>query len=115
MITLLDHDGKEVTEELVVSWIKDAICEYFHITTTTLGENTRAHVSSYPRKLFWYFGRCQYDISNKLLQGIAGVYYTHDVITIQSQTALLQSHYNKDLKYDITEIRKMLLKREELA
>lgn len=115
MITLLDHDGKEVTEELVVTWIKDVVCEYFHISRATLGEQTRAHVSSYPRKLFWYFGRCQYDISNKLLQNIASNIYPSDVITIQSQTALLQSHYNRELKYDITEIRKMLLKREELA
>jgi len=115
MITLIDQGGKEVEEETVVAWIKDAVCEYFHITTTTLGENTRAKISSHPRKLFWYFGRCQYNIPSKLLLGIAGVFYTPDVVTIQSQTALLQAHYDKEINYDIGEIRKLLLKKEVLA
>jgi len=114
MITLLNHNNKEVPEETVVEWIKDAVCEYFHINHTTLGEDTNARMSSYPRMIFWYFGRCQYDIPNLLLQRIAGYNYTAGNVTIQSQKTLLQSQYNKEIKYDIEHIREKLNKKEEL-
>ena len=114
MITLLNHDNKEVPEETVVEWIKDAVCEYFHINRTTLGEDTNARMSSYPRKIFWYFGRCQYDIPSLMLQMIANYTYSASNVTIQSQTTLLQSQYNKEIKYDIEEIRKILTKKETL-
>lgn len=115
MITLVENDNKEVEDDVVVDWCKDAVCEYFRIDRSTLGDDTRAHISSYPRKLFWYFARCQYDISPKLLINIDRRIYDSATITIQSQTTLLQSMYNKEMKYDIDEIRKILKKKESLA
>lgn len=115
MITLIDHDNKQVEDEVVIDWCKDSVCEHLGITRNDLNNPLRKEKYAYARKLFWYFGFCKYGISSKKLSVLKLHDFGESSVRIQAQTIMLQKHYNKELNYDIGEVEKLLKKREELT
>lgn len=101
---MLTINGKEFENDVVIAWIKDAVCEHFHISRGTLGENTRVHISSYPRKLFWYISRVLYGIKLKEIQEIDGHDFGHSAVIIQSENVKLGKAYDKVMRYDVESI-----------
>ena len=108
MVIKYEDKKIEVSDYVVVNWIKDAVCDYFKISRGTLGDPTRAATSSYPRKVFWYVARRLYLLELKLLQEIADHEFNHTAIIIQSETLKLQIIHDMEKRVDVEEVLKLV-------
>ncbi len=102
----------EISDEEVIQIVRDSVLKYFDIGMSILKDRTRDSSSSYPRRLYWYLLKYQYGLKNNQIMMIDDVEYDSSAVTIQSEIVLLQQHYNKKLRSDLEELRKIMTIKE---